>query len=161
MLPGLPVPFQPHPDLPDLLPDVPGRSQMEFCCVMLCIPMQCAPRLCQLLPKALTPRWGCAAQDLANRLGSGATQVDSGCPELDADVRSTYVANTTVAGIEAADAILLIGTNPRLEAPVFNARSAVLSLSSSLLQIPCHILRFMIWGFAVCSCADARGGRRA
>jgi NADH-quinone oxidoreductase subunit G len=69
-------------------------------------------------------RRAAAAQDLANRLGSGATQVDSGCPELDADVRSTYVANTTVSGIEAADAILLIGTNPRVEAPVFNARCA-------------------------------------
>ena len=33
-------------------------------------------------------------------------------------------ANTTVKGIEAADAILLIGTNPRIEAPVFNARCA-------------------------------------
>ena len=59
---------------------------------------------------------------MAHRLGSGDTRVDSGCPELDADVRSTYLANTTVAGIEQADAILLIGTNPRLEAPVFNAR---------------------------------------
>lgn len=62
------------------------------------------------------------AQDVAHRLGSGDTRVDSGCPELDADVRSTYLANTTVAGIEQADAILLIGTNPRLEAPVYNAR---------------------------------------
>ncbi len=39
-------------------------------------------------------------------------------------MRSTYLANTTVSGIEAADAILLIGTNPRVEAPVFNARCA-------------------------------------
>jgi NADH dehydrogenase/NADH:ubiquinone oxidoreductase subunit G len=39
-----------------------------------------------------------------------------------ADVRSTYLANTTVAGLEAADVILLIGTNPRLESPVYNAR---------------------------------------
>ena len=59
---------------------------------------------------------------MAHRLGSGGTRVDSGCPELDADVRSTYLANTTVAGIEQADVILLIGTNPRLEAPVYNAR---------------------------------------
>lgn len=39
-----------------------------------------------------------------------------------ADIRSTYVANTTVMGIESADAILLIGTNPRAESPVYNAR---------------------------------------
>lgn len=39
-----------------------------------------------------------------------------------ADIRSTYVANTTVAGIEQADVILLIGTNPRVESPVYNAR---------------------------------------
>lgn len=39
-----------------------------------------------------------------------------------ADIRSTYVANTTVMGIESADAILLIGTNPRVESPVYNAR---------------------------------------
>ena len=30
--------------------------------------------------------------------------------------------NTTIAGIEKADAILLVGTNPRLEAPLVNAR---------------------------------------
>jgi hypothetical protein len=41
---------------------------------------------------------------------------------LCADVRSTYVANTTVAGFEKADVVLLVGANPRVEAPVFNAR---------------------------------------
>jgi NADH-quinone oxidoreductase subunit G len=30
--------------------------------------------------------------------------------------------NTTIAGIEQADAVLLIGTNPRHEAPLINAR---------------------------------------
>ena len=30
--------------------------------------------------------------------------------------------NSTIAGIEQADALLLIGTNPRKEAPVLNAR---------------------------------------
>jgi hypothetical protein len=45
------------------------------------------------------------------------------CPHVcAADIRSTYVANTTVRGIESADAILLIGTNPRAESPVYNAR---------------------------------------
>jgi NADH-quinone oxidoreductase subunit G len=36
--------------------------------------------------------------------------------------RENYLFNTTFAGVEAADAILLIGTNPRWEAPVLNAR---------------------------------------
>ena len=30
--------------------------------------------------------------------------------------------NDGLAGVEQADALLLIGTNPRYEAPVFNAR---------------------------------------
>lgn len=63
-----------------------------------------------------------ALKDLANRLGSGNIWHEGGFPELSADVRSTYVANTTVAGVEAADVILLVGTNPRVECPVFNAR---------------------------------------
>lgn len=61
-------------------------------------------------------------QDLFNRLGSGNLYVDSGFPDLDADVRSNYIMNTTLLGVEKADAILLIGSNPRTEAPVFNAR---------------------------------------
>ena len=34
----------------------------------------------------------------------------------------SYLFNSTIAGIDQADAILLIGTNPRHEAPVLNAR---------------------------------------
>ncbi len=36
--------------------------------------------------------------------------------------RQTYLFNTSIAGIEAADAILLVGANPRWDAPVLNAR---------------------------------------
>ncbi|MGU9980694.1 NADH-quinone oxidoreductase subunit NuoG [Phreatobacter sp. HK31-P] len=36
--------------------------------------------------------------------------------------RATYVFNPGIAGIEEADAILLVGTNPRREAPLVNAR---------------------------------------
>lgn len=63
-----------------------------------------------------------ALKDLANRLGSGNIWHEGGFPDMPADVRSTYLANTTVAGLEAADVILLIGTNPRIESPVYNAR---------------------------------------
>ena len=36
--------------------------------------------------------------------------------------RQSYLFNTSIAGVEAADALLLIGTNPRWEAAVLNAR---------------------------------------
>ncbi len=36
--------------------------------------------------------------------------------------RASYLFNSTIAGIEQADAIMIIGSNPRLEAPVLNAR---------------------------------------
>ncbi|HEY1943203.1 MAG TPA: NADH-quinone oxidoreductase subunit NuoG [Roseiarcus sp.] len=36
--------------------------------------------------------------------------------------RASYLFNSTVAGIEEADAIMIIGSNPRLESPVLNAR---------------------------------------
>lgn len=36
--------------------------------------------------------------------------------------RESYLFNTTIAGLEACDAILLVGTNPRKEAPLVNAR---------------------------------------
>jgi NADH-quinone oxidoreductase subunit G len=36
--------------------------------------------------------------------------------------RASYIFNPTVAGIEAADGLLIIGSNPRREAPVLNAR---------------------------------------
>jgi NADH-quinone oxidoreductase subunit G len=36
--------------------------------------------------------------------------------------RASYLFNSTIAGIERADAIMLIGVNPRLEAAVLNAR---------------------------------------
>jgi NADH dehydrogenase (ubiquinone) Fe-S protein 1 len=38
------------------------------------------------------------------------------------DVRSNYALNSKLFGVEEADAILLVGTNPRHEAAVFNAR---------------------------------------
>jgi NADH-quinone oxidoreductase subunit G len=41
---------------------------------------------------------------------------------FDASQRGFYLFNTTIAGIEEADALLIIGSNPRHEAPVLNAR---------------------------------------
>ena len=67
-----------------------------------------------------------AAKDLANRLGSENLALDQ--PQGSAplahgiDVRSNYAFNSKLTGVEEADAILLIGTNPRHEAAVLNAR---------------------------------------
>jgi len=36
--------------------------------------------------------------------------------------RAEYLFNSTIAGLEEADAILLVGTNPRHEAPLINTR---------------------------------------
>ena len=38
------------------------------------------------------------------------------------DFRSNYILNSTLSGVEEADLVLFVGTNPRFEAPVFNAR---------------------------------------
>ncbi len=42
--------------------------------------------------------------------------------KLDAKDRASYLFNTSVAGIEEADVCLIIGTNPRKDSPVLNAR---------------------------------------
>jgi len=56
--------------------------------------------------------------------GLGATSLD--CRQdgarLGGGARAGYLFNTTIAGIERADACLLVGTNPRWEAPLINAR---------------------------------------
>jgi NADH-quinone oxidoreductase subunit G len=46
--------------------------------------------------------------------------------------RQSYLFNSTIAGIEAADAILLVGANPRWEAPVLNARIRKAWLASGM-----------------------------
>ncbi|MET4699675.1 NADH-quinone oxidoreductase subunit G [Constrictibacter sp. MBR-5] len=63
-----------------------------------------------------------ALKDLATGLGSTNIDCRQDGAKLDPGVRAGYVFNAGLAGIEAADAILLVGTNPRFEAPVLNAR---------------------------------------
>lgn len=65
-----------------------------------------------------------ALKDLLNRLGSESLCTEEIFP-LDAsgtDLRSNYLLNTSIAGIEEADLLLLVGTNPRFEAPILNTR---------------------------------------
>ncbi|MBM3598327.1 MAG: NADH-quinone oxidoreductase subunit G [Alphaproteobacteria bacterium] len=63
-----------------------------------------------------------ALKDLMAALESPHIDCRQDGAKLGAGVRAGYVFNTTIAGIEQADAILLIGTNPRWEAPLVNAR---------------------------------------
>ena len=64
-----------------------------------------------------------ALGDLMTRLGVKSIDCRQDGSKLDpANGRASYVFNATIEGIERADAILLVGTNPRLEAPVLNAR---------------------------------------
>jgi NADH-quinone oxidoreductase subunit G len=46
--------------------------------------------------------------------------------------RESWLFNTTIYGVDEADALLLVGTNPRLEAPVLNARIRGAWLENSL-----------------------------
>ncbi len=63
-----------------------------------------------------------ALKDLMAALGSSAVECRQDGAQLDASVRGAYLFNAGIAGIDRADAILLVGANPRWEAPVLNAR---------------------------------------
>jgi NADH-quinone oxidoreductase subunit G len=63
-----------------------------------------------------------ALKDLMATLGSSNIDCRQDGTKLTAGARAGYTFNTTIAGIEDADACLIIGSNPRLEAPIINAR---------------------------------------
>jgi NADH dehydrogenase (ubiquinone) Fe-S protein 1 len=68
-----------------------------------------------------------ALKDLFNRLGSDNLAIDApnaakGPLAINNDFRSNYTLNSTLAGAEDADLVLLVGTNPRHEAPILNTR---------------------------------------
>ncbi|XP_060522824.1 NADH-ubiquinone oxidoreductase 75 kDa subunit, mitochondrial [Cylas formicarius] len=65
-----------------------------------------------------------AVKDLLNRLGSEVLCTEHIFP-MDGsgtDLRSSYLLNNKIAAAEEADFVLLVGTNPRLEAPLLNSR---------------------------------------
>jgi NADH-quinone oxidoreductase subunit G len=71
----------------------------------------------------------CAAEDmfalkmLLDRLGSPHRDCRQLGAKLDPRLgRASYLFNSTIAGVDKADAVLLIGANPRAEAAVLNAR---------------------------------------
>lgn len=77
-----------------------------------------------------------ALKDLINKLGSDNTVLDQPLglspPVHGVDFRSNYSFNSTLAGAEEADKLILIGTNPRHEAAILNARLRKSYLAGSL-----------------------------
>lgn len=77
-----------------------------------------------------------AMKDLANKLGSENLALDQpgGSQPIahGVDVRLNYLFNSKIYGIEEADALLLVATNPRHEAAVLNARIRKQYLRSDL-----------------------------
>lgn len=60
-------------------------------------------------------------KDMMNKLGVSHLTPE-GMANASADVRSSYLFNSNLVGVEDADYVLLVGTNPRTEAPVLNVR---------------------------------------
>ena len=75
-----------------------------------------------------------ALKDLMAALGSPNVDCRQDGARLEAGVRTGYIFNPGIHGIDQADAILLIGTNPRFESPVLNAR-----IRKRYLTGRCHI----------------------
>jgi len=62
-----------------------------------------------------------AMKDFLNALGSNSLYTDQIFPG-DSSNRENYIFNSSIQGIEEADCILIIGSNPRYEATMINAR---------------------------------------
>jgi len=63
-----------------------------------------------------------AALDLFGGLGVKSLDCRQDGARIGAGPRESWLFNATIAGLDECDALLLVGTNPRLEAPVLNAR---------------------------------------
>jgi NADH-quinone oxidoreductase subunit G len=63
-----------------------------------------------------------AALDLFSGLGVKSLDCRQDGAALGGGAREGWLFNSTIAGIEQADLVLLVGTNPRLEAPLVNTR---------------------------------------
>lgn len=73
------------------------------------VPTEAVKALKDLLTGLGTPHMDCRQDGALSGMKAGAD-------------RRSYLFNTSIAGLEDADAILLVGTNPRKEAPMINAR---------------------------------------
>lgn len=63
-----------------------------------------------------------ALKDLMSKFGSTNVSTQDGAAFDPKAGRASYIFNPTIAGIEQADALLIVGSNPRKEAAVLNAR---------------------------------------
>ena len=63
-----------------------------------------------------------ALKDLMVKLGSPNMDCRTDGSHIDPSNRAGYIMNSGISGIEEADSILLVGTNPRMEATMVNAR---------------------------------------
>jgi NADH-quinone oxidoreductase subunit G len=63
-----------------------------------------------------------ALKELVTGLGATSLECRQDGARLDPRSRAGYLFNTTIAGVEKADACLLVGSNPRREASLVNAR---------------------------------------
>jgi NADH-quinone oxidoreductase subunit G len=64
-----------------------------------------------------------ALKSLMDQLGARSVDCRQDGSKLDPRWgRASYLFNSTIAGIDEADAIMIIGSNPRIESPVLNAR---------------------------------------
>ncbi|MGH6966915.1 MAG: NADH-quinone oxidoreductase subunit NuoG, partial [Phenylobacterium sp.] len=63
-----------------------------------------------------------ATLDLFRGLGVQSTDCRQDGMALGDGPRESWLLNSTIAGLENADVVLFVGTNPRIEAPVLNAR---------------------------------------
>ena len=61
-------------------------------------------------------------KDLMNKVGSNSVECRQDGVHACADLRGSYLLNSGIANLEDADAVLLLGTNPRVEAPLVNTR---------------------------------------
>lgn len=61
-------------------------------------------------------------KDWMNSMGCDDVECRETSDGTSADLRSGYLFNSTIAGIDVADLVLFVGTNIRMEAPVLNAR---------------------------------------
>jgi len=73
-----------------------------------------------------------ALKDLMATLGSGNLDCRQDGAAADISRRDFYTFNTSIAGIDEADALLLVDVNPRHEAPLLNARIRARWLTGAL-----------------------------
>eukprot|EP01083_Nonionella_stella_P002432 7027_1 len=63
-----------------------------------------------------------ALKDFLNKLGCSSIESRQDNSKVSSDLRSEFLFNSGIPCIDEADHILLVGTNPRMESPVLNAR---------------------------------------